>query len=399
MLKSYRHLLRIPDLRSQTFQSPAKLLFTFAFFSLSVLWITGCNTQQEQQSAKLPGWALGPFKRPAHVNPLIKPASDLFWGPIKKDSIAWESANTFNPAATIKDGSIYILYRAEDQPGKGIGHHTSRIGLARSDNGISITKRFSKPVLFPRNDAQKSNEWPGGTEDPRVARTKSGTYVMFYTQWNGKVPRLAVATSKDLKHWSKHGPAFAKAYGGRFTNRGTKSASIVTKLKHGTKVIAKINGHYFMYWGVQHVYGATSTNLTDWKPILNKQGRLKPLASPRKGKFDSALDECGPPALLTKKGILLIYNGKNKRGRGHDPNYRAGTYAAGQMLFSKKHPTKLLKRLNKPFLVPTEPYERSGQYPEGTVFTEGLVFFHGKWFLYYGCADSRVAVAVYNPKK
>ncbi|MBD9220427.1 MAG: hypothetical protein EGQ35_08980 [Clostridiales bacterium] len=44
-------------------------------------------------------------------------------------------------------------------------------------------------------------------------------------------------------------------------------------------------------------------------------------------------------------------------------------------------------------------YEKSGQYPAGTVFIEGLVFHNQKWFLYYGCADSRVAVAVYDPLK
>ncbi|WP_160111027.1 hypothetical protein [Dysgonomonas sp. Marseille-P4361] len=44
-------------------------------------------------------------------------------------------------------------------------------------------------------------------------------------------------------------------------------------------------------------------------------------------------------------------------------------------------------------------FEKSGQYPAGTVFIEGLVFHQNKWFLYYGCADSRVAVAVYDPNK
>lgn len=44
-----------------------------------------------------------------------------------------------------------------------------------------------------------------------------------------------------------------------------------------------------------------------------------------------------------------------------------------------------------------EPFEKSGQYVNGTVFMEGLVFFKKKWFLYYGCADSRVSVAIYDP--
>jgi inosine-uridine nucleoside N-ribohydrolase len=39
------------------------------------------------------------------------------------------------------------------------------------------------------------------------------------------------------------------------------------------------------------------------------------------------------------------------------------------------------------------PYEKTGQYAAGTTFAEGLVAFRGRWLLYYGCADSLVAVA------
>ncbi len=42
---------------------------------------------------------------------------------------------------------------------------------------------------------------------------------------------------------------------------------------------------------------------------------------------------------------------------------------------------------------PELPSEKTGQYEAGTVFTEGLVRFKGKWFLYYGAADSFVGVA------
>jgi predicted GH43/DUF377 family glycosyl hydrolase len=45
-------------------------------------------------------------------------------------------------------------------------------------------------------------------------------------------------------------------------------------------------------------------------------------------------------------------------------------------------------------LKPTLPHEVSGQYQAGTTFAEGLVFFKGKWFLYYGTADSFVGVAI-----
>ena len=55
--------------------------------------------------------------------------------------------------------------------------------------------------------------------------------------------------------------------------------------------------------------------------------------------------------------------------------------------------------MDVPFLRPMEAFEKSGQYVDGTVFIEGLVYFQQKWFLYYGCADSKVGVAIFDPEK
>ncbi len=100
---------------------------------------------------------------------------------------------------------------------------------------------------------------------------------------------------------------------------------------------------------------------------------------------------------MTDKGILLLYNGKNAAGDRRDKRFTANSYCAGQVLFDKNDPTKAIARLDVPFLRPMEPFEKSGQYIAGTVFVEGLVYFKKKWFMYYGCADSRVGVAVYDP--
>lgn len=345
----------------------------------------------------LPDWALGDFIRPSDLNPIISPdTTTLFKDPILRKSVAWESNDTFNPGAVIKDGKVVVLYRAEDRSGVGIGYRTSRLGYAESSDGLQF-ERKKTPVFYPSNDNQKQYEWPGGCEDPRVAMTDDGTYVVFYTQWNREVPRLGVATSKDLIHWKKHGPIFEKAYNGKFYNIPHKSASIITELKNDKITIAKINGKYWMYWGELGVFAASSDNLTDWTPVVDDKGELKPLISPRKNYFDSHLTECGPPAIITDKGILLLYNGKNLSGEAADKRYPDNTYAAGQVLFDKNDPLKPVARLDTPFFVPTEEYEKTGQYKDGTVFLEGLVFFQKKWFLYYGCADSKVAVAIYDP--
>ena len=368
------------------------LIFITTFISC-----TSGGRQSEDGVGRLPDWAFGGFERPENVNPVISPIDNTwFYCPLTEDSVAWESNDTFNPAATIYDEKIVVLYRAEDKSGIGIGRRTSRLGYATSVDGVTFQRR-STPVFYPDNDLQKSLEWPGGCEDPRIAVTVDGLYVMMYTQWNRDIPRLAVATSKDLVHWTKYGPAFAKAYDGKFYNMACKSGSILTELIDGRQVIKKVGGKYFMYWGEEHVFAATSEDLVNWTPIVNIDGSLKKLFSPRDGYFDSQLTECGPPAIYTPKGIVLLYNGKNHSGKG-DKRYTPNVYAAGQALFDANDPTHLISRLDEPFFRPMDSFEKSGQYVDGTVFIEGMVYFKGKWYLYYGCADSKVGVAVYDPK-
>ena len=153
-------------------------------------------------------WQIGPFERPPDAAPVIAPNKDsVFRNPIDGKQVRWEALHTFNPAAIARNGKIYVLYRAEDDSGvMQIGMHTSRLGLAESDDGIHFT-RSTEPVLYPDKDKQKGREWPGGCEDPRIVESEDGTYVLTYTQWNRKKTDAAIATSRDLVHWTKHGPA------------------------------------------------------------------------------------------------------------------------------------------------------------------------------------------------
>jgi hypothetical protein len=47
-------------------------------------------------------WQIGPFHRPDAAQPVIAP----------EPSHAWESLHTFNPAAIVRNGKVYVLYRA-----------------------------------------------------------------------------------------------------------------------------------------------------------------------------------------------------------------------------------------------------------------------------------------------
>ncbi|MCH7658896.1 MAG: glycosidase [Bacteroidetes bacterium] len=357
---------------------------------ISVVLIGSCSGQDDKSG----DWMIGPFSKLDDSNPcLVSDETSVFNCPVNRVMINWEIKDVFNPAVVVRDDKIYLLYRAEDSVGLHLG--TSRIGLAESNDGLTFTKR-PEPVLYPDNDRMNLFEWDGGCEDPRVVEDNEERYIMTYTAWDGNTARLSVATSADLVNWKKHGLAFGEAYNGKYRDTWSKSGSIVCKLKGNRLVAAQINGKYWMYWGDSDIYLATSENLIDWKPVENENRNLKPVFSPRKGYFDSELVEPGPPALVTEQGIVMIYNSKNSATEG-DENLPDGTYAAGQVLMDAGDPGKILKRTEEYFFFPEKPYELTGQV-NNVCFLEGLAWFRNKWFLYYGTADSKIAVAVYDPK-
>jgi len=152
-------------------------------FSLACVAIPMVCVAQTGSNAQKQGWLVGPFTRPVNA-PVISPApQSTFTDPISGKQVHWEALHTFNPAAIVRDGKIYVLYRAEDDTGAMvIGEHTSRLGLAESEDGLHFN-RLPEPVFYPAHDSQQENEVPGGVEDPRIVEGEDGTYVLTYTQW------------------------------------------------------------------------------------------------------------------------------------------------------------------------------------------------------------------------
>jgi predicted GH43/DUF377 family glycosyl hydrolase len=271
---------------------------------------------------------------------------------------------------------------------------TSRLGLATSEDGLHFIKQ-PLPVLFPGNDSLKKYEWNGGIEDPRIVESPDGSYILTYTAFDGTTARLCIATSTDLKNWTKQGLAFGEE---NYKNTWSKSGAIVAR-RVGDKIIAsRVDGKYWMYFGDTDIFIANSEDLIHWK-VAGKYGdkQMIPVLHPRAGYFDSELVEPGPYALIRDEGILLIYNGSNAAAFNDDaiPKF---TYSGGQALFDKNKPYKLIARTDSNFIHPDKPYEKIGEVND-VCFIEGLVHFENKWFLYYGTADSKIAVAVKEEKK
>lgn len=350
-----------------------KLLWLFA-----LPLVIACNNSSEPPTKKNPeeSWTLLPFTKADDVNPILTADSTTqFFCPVRKAYVQWEEKDVFNPAAVVRNDTVFLLYRAEDSVGKYAG--TSRIGIAWSTDGLHFTKHPA-PVLYPDNDEQKQWEWEGGCEDPRIVEDSSGTYYLTYTAYDGDKARLMLATSTDLYHWKKRGLVLDKGL-------WSKSGAIVCTYKNQKAVAVKINGKYWMYWGDTDIFLASSEDLIHWTSGNKVFG-------PRNKKFDSDLVEPGPPAMLTDSGIVLIYNSRNVHLKG-DTSLPEGTYAASQILMDKNDPMKVINRMDTYFMKPDKPYEISGQVNH-VCFVEGLVYYKGKWFLYYGTADSKIAVAV-----
>ena len=160
--------------------------------------------------------------------------------------------------------------------------------------------------------------------------------------------------------------------------------------KSGTIYPKKVNGYYWMFFGDTHIWAANSKDLRKWEIVK------KPVLSPRPGQFDSYLVEPGPPPIELieasqppVEGIWLGYNSARKTESGELK------YSFGHALLAPYDPTRVLRRCTRPLIEPTTEQEITGQVPN-VVFGEGLVSFKGKWFLYYGMADSRIGVAVFD---
>ena len=300
---------------------------------------------------------------------------------------SWESAGTFNPAViflpsmsdyyplgasephhVLHPEKFVMLYRAQDYAG------ISRIGYADSRDGIHFTRR-SEPVLSPEADYEKE----GGVEDPRLQRIDD-VYYLTYTGYNKKDAQLCLATSRDLIHWERKG-VIVPANRGNWNVKWTKSGAIVSQ---------KINGKYWMYWlgtaadGTDQMGLSSSTDLLHWT-----EETATPVLPRREGRFDSRVVEPGPPPIVLRDRIVLVYNGADDHL----------VYRTGVANFDARDPRKLVWRTDEPIFQPERDWEKAGQVPN-VVFVEGMtrtstaiIKPDEEFLFYYGAADKYVGVA------
>ncbi len=199
--------------------------------------------------------------------------------------------------------------------------------------------------------------------------------------FDGKVGTLFVATSDDLRHWTKRGPAFAST---PYAVRSSKSGSILTEMSGGRLVAARPKGRLWMYWGEGTCFAATSEDLVRRTPvefgattdrylsyhpcaerpwdIHRRTGAARAPADPVSLAATVRLTACGartPGPLAPRTGSSSSTTAPTTTSRG--PLAGPLSYQPGQALFDANEPASRVARRFEPFLLPDTPDDQVGQ--------------------------------------
>lgn len=334
------------------------------------IWYGAADTVCAKASVKLHDLmrALDP-ERPARTftrapqNPILTARGDGF-----------ESRSVFNAAAIDLNGSVYILYRAMDAA------NTSVIGLAISNDGITIDERLQEPIYTPRESFEtKRGNFTGnsGCEDPRIVRIPStglgaggDTLHMTYTAYDGVHPPAGAVSSISVhdfiaRRWQKWSTPFL------LTPDGVDDKDLAL-------LPEKIDGNYLLYHRVNNqICADLLPNLFSGKRV----SRCIEIMGPRIGMWDGEKVGSAAAPIRVGNNWLMIYHGVS----------RHATYRLGAALLGPDG-TTLLARTADPIFEPLEKYEKEGAIPN-VVFSCGAVVRDDSLFLYYGAADTVVGVA------
>ncbi|ADC90020.1 glycosidase PH1107-related protein [Thermocrinis albus DSM 14484] len=263
----------------------------------------------------------------------------------------------FNPGAVRFGDRILLLVRVEDF--RGFSHLT----VATSPDGKTGWDIEERPTLKPEPDKYPEEMW--GIEDPRIVLLEDGVFAITYVAYSWHGPTVCLALTEDFVNFRRLGPVLPP---------GNKNASLFPKRFKGRWLMINRIGN--------QVCISYSQDLKNWE-------NHTPIMEPRPGGWwDSYRIGLGPPPIETPEGWLVIYHGVKKTVAGE-------IYRVGLALLDLEDPTRVIRRGDEWVLSPRATYERVGDVPN-VVFPCGAVTVGEDLFLYYGAADTYVALAYAN---
>lgn len=320
---------------------------------------------------------------------------------LKKTSLEFENEGVLNPAAIRAGDSVHLFYRAVRK-----GNNSS-IGYCRLDGPLTVAERWDKPVIVPEFEYESQ-----GVEDARIVKIDD-TYYLTYTGYDGTNARGALATSKDLMHFTKKGIIVPPITYAEFVFHAESAGNVNENYYHNHKFYyqeadpekkmmlwdknviffpRKINGKLvFLHRirpGIQIVSVNCLKDLTNefWKIYF--QDLQEHIVLDPRFKHESSYIGSGCPPVETEHGWLLIYHGVEETDRGL-------IYSACAALLDLNDPSKELARLPYALFSPELEWELHGEV-NNVVFPTGTSLFGNTLFIYYGAADTLIACASVN---
>jgi predicted GH43/DUF377 family glycosyl hydrolase len=273
----------------------------------------------------------------------------------------------FNPGATLlRDGTTLLLCRVEDRRGH------SHLTAARSANGVDGWIIDAKPTLMPDPKSYPEELW--GIEDPRITFLEElGQYAIAYTAFSKGGPGVALALTRDFRTFERLGMVMQP---------DDKDAALLPRRIDGSYALL----HRPMTDTGAHVWMSFSPDLRNW-------GSHRLVLQARKGAWwDANKVGISPPLIETPRGWLMIYHGVRHTASG-------ALYRLGLALFALDEPERCLIRGDEWVFGPEAPYERSGDVDDVTFPCGYTIGPDGDTLnLYYGAADTRVALATGSVK-
>jgi predicted GH43/DUF377 family glycosyl hydrolase len=316
-----------------------------------------------------------------------------------KTTNSFENEGVLNPGVIKVGNKIHLFYRAVTKD------NYSTIGYCKLSDPLTVESRNIAPILFPEADYELQ-----GLEDPRIVQIK-GTFYLTYTAFNGINALGALATSKDLINWEKHGiivPQITYDEFMHFTQFDGTNLEKYIRYNSYQKSHQK-NESTELLWDKNLIFFPRKIDnkfcfIHRIKPdiqIVVSIKKLEDLTTQFWQNYFFHFDEFvvlspkyqhevsyvggGCPPIETADGWLLIYHGVHDTVKGY-------VYSACAALLDLKNPQKEIARLPYPLFFPQEKWELKGEV-NNVCFPSGAVVEDPTLYIYYGAADEQIAVA------
>ena len=318
---------------------------------------------------------------------------------LRPTPLPFENKSVFNPAIYRQGNTTHMIYRAINDA------FISCFGYAKIKGPMDVVERWEKPFLYPKMKYEIK-----GIEDPHLAKI-GDTFYLTYVVHDGKNALIAYHHGKDLFKL-KRGGIISPKISYRKAGKLLKQASVKDDYfffesfyrnyaghdvliwdKDGFFFPKKIHGQYALVHRIYpDIHIAYANDMEDyrknnyWTEYL-KNIKEYVLLEPLHG-FEKRHIGGGCVPVMTKAGWLFIYHGVEEQNEGR-------IYHAGLALLAKNDPQRVIARLPEPFFSPEKAYETEG-HVDNVVFPTAASVFGDRLYIYYGTADSHIAVASVN---